>query len=219
MKKLISGVAEFQKNSYPHNKKLFEELANKQEPEVMFLTCCDSRIDPSMITQTDPGDLFLHRNVGNIVPPHSLATGGVTASIEFAVSVLGVKYIVICGHTDCGAMKGAMQPGVAQQLPHVYNWLSHTTAALARVRARHPDINIQDHLLEMTQENILLQMRHLETHPSVAMAQASGELEIHGWLYDIGKGKVTCFDPRKGKFVSVADRYSHLHPDNQQQST
>lgn len=219
MKKLVSGVAKFQKQSYLDNKELFQELANKQEPEVMFVTCCDSRIDPSMITQTDPGDLFLHRNVGNIVPPHSLATGGVTASIEFAVGVLGVKYIVICGHTDCGAMKGAMQPSLAEKLPHVHKWLSHSAAALARVQGRHENLNIEEHLHEMTQENVLQQMRNLESHPSVAMALGAGKLEIHGWIYDIGKGEVNCFDPGKGHFVPVADRYAHLHPDNEQHSS
>ena len=212
MKKLISGIAEFQKTTYPNNKELFMELANKQEPEVMFLTCCDSRIDPTMITETDPGDLFIHRNAGNIVPPHSMHTGGVTASIEFAVSVLGVKYIIICGHTDCGAMKGAMQPEIAESLPHVHEWLAHSTAALARVKAKHKELDTNKHLLEMTQENVLLQLKHLETHPSVAMAMATGDLELHGWIYDIGTGEVTCHEPESGKFICVSDRYAHLHP-------
>lgn len=177
----------------------------------MFLTCCDSRVDPSLITETDPGDLFIHRNVGNIVPPHSLATGGVTASIEFAVSVLGVQYIIVCGHTDCGAMKGAMQPDIAKSLPHVHNWLSHSAAALARVSARHDELSVDEHLHEMTEENVLLQLRHLETHPSVVTSMAKGNLELHGWIYNIGSGEVTCFDPDKGTFVSVQDRYAHLH--------
>lgn len=211
MKKLIKGISEFQKSTFPNNREFFQELANQQDPEVMFLTCCDSRVDPSLITETDPGDLFIHRNVGNIVPPHSLATGGVTASIEFAVSVLGVQHIIVCGHTDCGAMKGAMQPDIAKSLPHVHNWLSHSAAALARVSARHDELSVDEHLHEMTEENVLLQLRHLETHPSVATSMAKGNLELHGWVYDIGTGGVNCFDPNQGKFVSVQDRYAHLH--------
>jgi len=213
MKNLISGIKDFQTNFYPKDKALFQELANKQEPEVMFLTCSDSRIDPTLITQTEPGDLFIHRNAGNIVPPHSLATGGVTASVEFAVSVLGVKYIILCGHTDCGAMKGAMQPEVTKSLPHVHAWLSHCYAALARVSARHDDMNTEDHLHEMTEENVLLQIKHLETHPSVAQKMATGDLELHGWIYHIGTGEVTCYDPASGKFIPVADRYAFLHTD------
>jgi carbonic anhydrase len=119
----------------------------------------------------------------------------------------------VCGHTDCGAMKGAMKPHIAESLPHVHEWLSHTTAALARVKARHGEVNTDEHLHEMTEENILLQLKHLETHPSVAQKMAVNELELHGWFYYIGAGKVTCYDPKEGKFVSVKDRYAHLHPD------
>ncbi len=130
MEKLISGLAKFQKTEFQKNKSLFKKLANKQEPETLFITCSDSRIDPNLITQTDPGELFICRNAGNIVPPHSLVTGGITASIEFAVMVLGVKHIIVCGHTDCGAMKGAMNPESVATLPHVSNWLSNCAAAL-----------------------------------------------------------------------------------------
>ncbi len=164
MEKLIAGLAEFQKTDFQKNKALFKELANKQEPETLFITCSDSRIDPNLITQTDPGDLFICRNAGNIVPPHSLATGGMTASIEFAVMVLGVKHIVICGHTDCGAMKGAMNPESVATLPHVSNWLSNCSAALEIVKARNGELS-HEHLAEMTQENVLMQIKHLATHP------------------------------------------------------
>ncbi|MFT7459259.1 MAG: carbonic anhydrase [Planctomycetota bacterium] len=209
MKKLLTGLAEFQKTAFQQNKDLFQKLANKQEPETLFITCSDSRIDPNLITQTSPGELFICRNAGNIVPPHSHTTGGITASIEFAVMVLGVRHVVICGHTDCGAMKGAMHPENLTSLPHVSNWLSHASAALARVKARSGEIN-DDHLAELTQENVLMQIKHLETHPSVAAKMATGDLMIHGWVYDIPHGEVSCYDSKEEKFVSIAAYYKKL---------
>lgn len=209
MKKLISGIAQFQKTLFKDHEKLFAELARQQKPEVMFITCSDSRIDPNLLTQTNPGDLFICRNAGNIVPPHSLTTGGITASIEFGTSVLGVKHIVICGHTDCGAMKGAMNPGAIKHLPHVSNWLSNTAAAVARVEARNDSLT-QDHLLELTEENVILQLQHLETHPAVAAKLARGELMLHGWVYDIEHGEVYCYEKNSRGFVPVAEHYAHI---------
>ena len=110
MKHIIKGVLDFQKYAFPERQALFNSLADTQNPEVLFITCSDSRIDPNLVTQTHPGDLFICRNAGNVVPPHSTSTGSMTASIEYAVAVLGVKHIIICGHTNCGAMKGAL-PG------------------------------------------------------------------------------------------------------------
>lgn len=207
MEKLISGIATFQKEAFIENKELFESLADKQEPEVLFITCADSRVDPTLVTQTLPGDLFICRNAGNIVPPHSNATGGMTASIEFAVAGLGVKHIVVCGHTGCGAMKGALNPDIVKSLPHVSNWLSHCAAAQAKVKARHKIVG-DEHLLEMTEENVLLQLKHLETHPSVAAKMATSSLELHGWIYDIATGEVSSYDSLQQAFIPVAERYS-----------
>ena len=138
-----------------------------QNPEVLFITCSDSRIDPNMVTQTGPGDLFICRNAGNVVPPHSNQTGGMTASIEFAVAALGVEHIVICGHTDCGAMKGALAPEALDELPHVKEWLGHCRGATEVVKHKHGSVG-SEHLDEVTKENVLLQIQHLKTHPSVA---------------------------------------------------
>jgi carbonic anhydrase len=218
MNKLIQGIAEFQQKDFKENRDLFKSLATGQDPDVLFITCSDSRIDPNMITQTKPGELFICRNAGNIVPPHSPITGGITASIEYAVAVLGVKDIVICGHTDCGAMKGAMYPEKVKALHHVSNWLGHCSAAAARVKARHDGIASDEHIHELIEENVLLQMHHIQTHPVVAAKLATGSIELHGWVYDIGTGEITCYDNDKGKFVHVMDRYndivnqeSHLH--------
>lgn len=207
MKKLLEGVCKFKQEVFPENKALFSGLAVGQNPETLFITCADSRIDPNMITQTAPGELFICRNAGNIVPPHERYAGGTTASIEFAVAGLGVKHIVVCGHTDCGAMKGAMNPDALKSLPHVSDWLSHTQAAVAAVEARNGGLK-PEHMAELTKENVVLQLRHLMTHPTVAAAVATGKAQLHGWVYDIGKGEVDCYDGRDNVWRSVEDVYN-----------
>jgi carbonic anhydrase len=209
MEKLITGVARFQQEGYAQNQELFVSLATGQQPEALFITCSDSRVDPNLITQTQPGDLFICRNAGNIVPPHTMPGGGNTATIEYAVVVLAVPHIIVCGHTDCGAMKGAMNPELLAELPHVSHWLSHCAAALAKVKARH-DGDCTGHLLEMIEENVILQMKHLETHPNVAARLATESIQVHGWVYDIPRGQVWCYDGQRGEFLPIEDRYAEL---------
>ncbi|PCJ41131.1 MAG: carbonic anhydrase [SAR86 cluster bacterium] len=209
MEKIISGLAKFKNSSFDKRKELFATLANGQSPEVLLITCADSRIDPNLITHSEPGELFICRNAGNIVPPFGNVAGGMTASIEFGVSALGIEHIIICGHTDCGAMKGAMKPESLDALPSVASWLSHTHAAIAAVKGRHGKL-CDDHLAEVTEQNVVLQMTHLETHPAVAAKLASGDVEIHGWVYDIAAGSVRAYDATKKAFVPVEDRYYDL---------
>lgn len=209
MKKVVSGIMRFQEESYEQRKALFAELANGQSPETLFVTCADSRIDPNLVTQTEPGDLFICRNAGNIVPPHTRHAGGVTASIEYAVAVLGVQDIVICGHTDCGAMKGAMNLGAVEHLPHVRDWLDHSRAAVEIVDACHHGDD-SERLLKVTEQNVLLQMQHLRTHPAVAARLGSGAIGLHGWIYHIESGDVTCYDESQQKFVPIQERYASL---------
>lgn len=203
MEKIISGVKRFQQDAYTQRKALFDELATGQSPEVLFITCADSRIDPNLITQTGPGDLFVCRNAGNVVPPKGTATSGITASIEFAVAALKVKHIVICGHTDCGAMKGAMNPGGLDALPHVQEWVGHCSEAVASCADRHGGELGPEHLREVTEENIRVQIQHLQDQPAVAAALQAGEVDIHGWLYDIGAGGVDVLDPDSGEFKTL----------------
>lgn len=204
MDHVISGVAKFQNEVYPDKKATFQKLANGQNPEVLFITCSDSRIDPNLVTQTDPGELFICRNAGNIVPPHSNQTGGMTASIEFAVAALGVEHIVICGHTDCGAMKGAINPDALSSLPHVKEWLGHCRVATEVVKERcgHEALSIDD-LEAVTMENVIQQMQHLRTHPAVAAKMATGHVKLHGWVYNIGTGEVLCYNNEKGEFEKM----------------
>lgn len=206
MDKVIKGIAKFKEKGFEERRELFKTLATGQSPEVLFITCSDSRIDPNLITNTEPGDLFIIRNAGNIVPPHVKEAGGNTATIEYGVEVLGVEDIIICGHTDCGAMKGAMNPDSVKTLPHVSEWLQHSAAASARCEARHGQLGAE-HTLEMIQENVLLQMSHLQTHPSVAAKLAVNEIAVHGWVYDIENGEVTAYDDAQGKFIPVEEKY------------
>lgn len=209
MPKFATGVIRFQNEVYPQKKELFEQLSKGQAPEALFITCSDSRIETAMITQTDPGELFICRNAGNIVPPHMTHTGGMTASIEFAVAALNVPHIVICGHTECGAMKGAMNPEGLDSLPHVKEWLSYSKAAVDVVKEIAPnDASDSDRMKLLLEQNVVLQIQHLKTHPSVAARLAKGDLKLHGWVYDIKTGGVEAYEETENKFVSVETRYA-----------
>jgi len=208
MPKFAAGVLNFQNNVYPNKQSLFEKLSGGQSPEALFITCADSRIETGLITQTDPGELFVCRNAGNIVPPHSNYTDGMDASIEYAMTVLKVPHVVVCGHSGCGAMAGAMNPEGLDGLPYVKDWLAFSKAAVDVVKATcegKSDAVKMDTLIE---QNVLLQLTHLRTHPSVAIALAEGRTELHGWVYNIGTGGVTAYDEASKKFVLVDERYA-----------
>ncbi|MEL7023979.1 MAG: carbonic anhydrase [Pseudomonadota bacterium] len=208
MPRFATGVVDFQKRVYPQKKDLFEKLATGQSPEALFITCSDSRIETAMITQTEPGELFICRNAGNIVPPHTNQTGGMTASIEFAVAALQVPHIVVCGHTECGAMKGAMNPEGLDSLPHVKQWLSYSRAAVEVVDTVAGDLSPEARMQRLLEENVKLQLQHLKTHPSVAAKLATGDVSLHGWIYDIKTGGVIALNEATGKFESVDARYA-----------
>ncbi len=207
MPKFARGVVRFQKEVFPTKQDLFEQLSQGQEPEALFIACSDSRIEPTMITQTDPGELFICRNPGNIVPPHTNHTGGTSASIEFAVAILKVPHVVLCGHTGCAAMKAAMEPELVADRAHISEWLSYTRAAAEVVNAIGADGTPEDRERLMLEQNVVLQMKHLETHPSVAAALAKGTLTLHGWVYDIKSGAVTAYDRARKEFLPVGEYY------------
>jgi len=206
MPNFAAGVIRFQNEVYPKKKELFEKLSQGQSPEALFITCSDSRIETAMITQTDPGELFICRNAGNIVPPHTTTTGGMTASIEFAVAALKVPHIVICGHTECGAMNGAMNMGGLDSLPHVKEWLSYAKAAVAVVEEIASDASDAERMKLLLEQNVMLQLQHLKTHPSVAARLAKGDLTLHGWVYDIKTGDVNAYNEATKTFEAV-DKY------------
>ena len=205
MERILEGVCRFQREVFPQEEELFQQLVQGQNPEVLFITCADSRVVPNLITQTRPGDLFICRNAGNMVPPYGEVHGGVSATIEYAVDVLGVRHIVVCGHTDCGAMKGVLHPNKVSHLPSVRTWLNHGEVARRIVEARSPEATEEEKLSALIEANVLTQIDHLRTHPSVAAKLARGAVELHGWVYDIGTGHVRVWDKEAGRFIPVEE--------------
>ncbi len=191
MKKIIEGLSKFQEEVFPHHQELFSELASGQRPEVLLITCSDSRIDPCLLTQTKPGDLFIIRNAGNIVPAFGQAIGGVTATIEYAVMALGVKDVIICGHSNCGAMGGILHPEKVAKMKSVASWLHYGEPARLVVEQNYSHLSGDELLHVLTEQNVLAQLNNIRTHPSVAAGLAKGTLKLHGWVYDIGKGGST----------------------------
>jgi carbonic anhydrase len=203
---LLAGVRRFRRDVYPKNRERYQKAAKEpQRPHTLFITCADSRIAPELLTQSGPGDIFVTRNIGNLVPAYGQMMGGVSAVIEYAVQALEVSQVVICGHTDCGAMKGLQHREKVATMPTVYSWLQNAEAALSVVQARGRSGNEQDQLNELIEENVLLQLNHLRTHPSVAGAVARRKLALYGWVYDLGNGHVNIFDPELHRFVPYGD--------------
>jgi carbonic anhydrase len=208
MSRFAQGVVKFQREVFPEKQALFERLSAGQSPEALFITCSDSRIETAMLTQTDPGELFICRNAGNIVPPHTNQTGGMTASIEFAIGALRIPNIVVCGHTQCGAMKGAMNRAALTNLPHVREWLGFAQGAVDITEALGADLDPEAKMRMLLEQNVILQLQHLKTHPTVAVALARKELELHGWVYDIKTGEVEAWDETAQGWVAVEQRYA-----------
>jgi carbonic anhydrase len=204
MQKLIEGIHQFQQTIFDSQKRLFERLAHGQQPLALFITCSDSRIDPSLLTQTEPGELFILRNAGNIVPPHGATCGGEAATIEYAVAVLKVKDVIICGHSLCGAMGAVLHPEQIDGLSAVRGWLQHAEATSRIIKENYGHITDPNARLTATvEENVLVQLENLRTHPSVAAAAGRGELKLHGWTYKFETGQVFAFDPGQGQFLPI----------------
>jgi carbonic anhydrase len=202
--KLKEGILQFQRSVYPARQEEYEFAANNpQKPHTLLITCADSRIDPEALTQSGPGEIFVTRNIGNMVPPYGEMLGGVSAVIEYAVDALKVQHVAVCGHSDCGAMKGILAAaGALDEMPTVKSWLRNADAA-KRVASTIDDG--PPTLKTMTEQNVLLQMQHLRTHPSVAGAVSRGALTVSGWVYDIALGDVRIFDEGEQRFVSLRE--------------
>jgi carbonic anhydrase len=208
LEELKAGIRQFRSEVYPENKEAYLKAGSEpQRPHALIITCADSRIDPELITQSKPGDVFVTRNIGNLVPAYGEMLGGVSAVIEYAVSALKVQHVVVCGHSDCGAMKGLLNPKGLETMPTVKSWLTNAHAALSVASSlAEPDETPSNVLRRLTEENVLLQMQHLRTHPSVAGAMAREELTISGWVYDIGKGEVRISEDGGRVFVPVTTK-------------
>ena len=200
MRKLIAGLHKFQAQVFDTQRALFERLATAQNPDALFITCSDSRINPNLITQTGPGDLFIMRNAGNIIPPHGAAAGGEAATIEFAVAGLGVKDIIVCGHSNCGAVRALFHPEEIAGLPALTRWLCHADATRLIVEENYAELSPEDRVAVGVKENVLVQLENLRTHPTVQARLAAGKLNLHAWVYKIETGDVLCFDHAEQQF-------------------
>jgi carbonic anhydrase len=199
LKRLLDGYRRFQREEFPGLRDHFHLLSDQQSPETLFVTCADSRVVPNLILQTEPGDLFICRNVGNVVPPHGEPAGGVSATIEYAVQVLGVKRVIICGHSDCGAIKAWLNQESLKSLPAAGHWLQYVESARNFLDPSAPGGDIE----AMIHANVVAQLENLKTHSNVAAAMEEKRLEIHGWFYDILSGTIDAYDPHSGKFVPL----------------
>jgi len=200
--RLLAGVERFQREVYPQRKAEYQKLVREgQHPHALFITCADSRVDPELITQSGIGEIFVSRNIGNMVPAYGDALGGVSAIVEYAVAALEVSHVVVCGHTECGAMVGLLHPEKVAKWPIVKSWLRHGDAALSVARHLAKDPDADPTLDELTEENVILQLQHLRTHPSVAGRVAQGTLGLSGWVYDIAHGKVRIYNEEQRKFL------------------
>jgi len=204
MERLIEGHKRFLAEVFPARRNQFKLLADRQAPEWLFITCSDSRVVPDLILGTGPGDLFITRNAGNVVPITTHDVDGVTATIEYAVEVLHVKSAILCGHSDCGALKAALDKKSLEKLPKANRWLRHVDAAFTHRQPLNPADGDQAELAALIRGNVVAQLRNLREQPSVAHAVAAGRLTVHGWYYDILTGRIEQYDEAEGKFVNLA---------------
>jgi len=206
VQKLEAGIHQFQANYFAPNRRLFEQLAERgQRPETLFMTCSDSRVVPNLITTAAPGELFIVRNVGNIVPSVDRGfVGGVSAAIEYAVEVLEVSDVIVCGHTNCGAIEAILRPERVRHLPFVSRWLEQSASIPTLIEERYGHLEGEQRLTAAVQENVLAQLENLRTFKFVARRLESGSLKMSGWVFKIATGEVFDYDPVSGQFLQLA---------------
>jgi carbonic anhydrase len=206
MEKLVQGIHKFRADIFRARHELFERLTSGQDPQALFITCSDSRVMPDLITQAEPGDLFVLRNAGNLIPPHGAAPdSGAAATIEYAIKGLNVRDVIICGHTLCGAMQALLRPDQLSDMPSMRRWLRNADATREIITTSYRLTDSAAVWKATVEENVLVQLENLRTHPAVAAALARGDLKLHGWVYKIETGEVFAYDPVRGQFVPLAE--------------
>jgi carbonic anhydrase len=203
MERLIEGHKHFLAEVFPRRRAEFHLLAEGQKPEWLFITCADSRVVPDLILGTRPGDLFIARNVGNVVPITSQDVDGVAATIEYAVEVLKVKQAILCGHSDCGALKASLDRKGIEKLPKASRWLHHVEAAFSHRQPENPADGPQAELAALIRGNVVAQLLNLKAQPSVSKALMEGRLTVHGWYYDILTGQIEQYDEQMHRFLPL----------------
>ncbi|MBI5664727.1 MAG: carbonic anhydrase [Nitrospirae bacterium] len=207
MDKLYKGIHKFQESYFKKEEEFFQRISQEQKPDVLFITCSDSRVDPNLVTQSKPGELFIVRNVGNIIPPYEAIKdkNSVAAAIEFAVLRLNVRDVIVCGHSNCGAMQSlSWQDSDFNNMPHLREWISIAMPVNRIMRRFYPDASADIYNRIVEETNVLLQLQNVQTYPFVADALNQGHLHLHGWYYDIGTGSVYSYDPSVHQFNLIS---------------
>jgi carbonic anhydrase len=210
MQKLIAGIVDFREQLLPKYAQRFREIATKQKPDALFITCADSRVVPDLLVSTDPGELFTMRNVGNLVPPATadgISIGDLSeaSAIEYAVLVLNVAHIVVCGHSECGAMKAVMARSARPETPNLNKWLHHAHTAAFRLEhegALSATLTPHD---QLSQLNVLVQLEHLMSYAIVRERVSAATLGLNGWWFDVACGSMYAYDRTRRSF-EVIDR-------------
>jgi carbonic anhydrase len=203
MQKLVKGIHSFQKGFFASHSRLFEQLATGgQQPETLFISCSDSRVVPNLITSAGPGELFIVRNMGNVVPHPSLG-GGTAAAIQYAVEVLHVESIVICGHTQCGAIAALLHPETVENLEFVKPWLAQADGVRRLIEDSYAHLDAEMRSTVAVQENVLAQLENLRSFSFVTERLEAGTLLISGWVFKISTGEVFAYDPELGEFTPL----------------
>jgi len=206
MEKLYKGIHKFQESYFKKEKEFFRRLSKGQKPEVLFITCADSRIDPNLVTQSKPGELFIVRNVGNIIPPYDAIKdkNSVAAAIEFAILDLKVTDIIVCGHSNCGAMQALYKDKREfNNMPHLKDWLKIASPVIDVVNTFYSGLSTKSRLRITEEENILFQIKNIQTYPFVDQLLKEGSLHLHGWYYDIRTGNIYAYNPVINMFEKV----------------
>lgn len=211
MKKLLNGIVDFRKNVRPTVKDTFAQLALGQRPDTLFIACSDSRVVPNLFASTEPGDLFVIRNVGNLIPAYTedhSSHGSEAAAIQFGLSNLPITEVIVCGHSECGAI-GALSEGRKNPTAPAFNcWLRHAQGSLQQLDAGPTLGNHLERHNQLSQLNVLEQLEHLKTYPVVREGLASGQLRLHGWYFDIKEANVYEYEPSEGRFHLIDEAYA-----------
>ena len=205
IKRILKGLNQFQTNYFTLHQEMFRQLSQGQTPEILFITCSDSRIDPNLLTQTKPGELFIIRNLGNIIPTHGSSNSSEGAGVEYAVSALNIKHIIVCGHSHCGSMKALLQlNSLNEEMPLVYDWLKHHAESTRRLlRDNYKNYDGEELLKIAVEQNVLTQIENLETYPVIRSKLHGGKLSLHAWVYEIETGQIFAYDANNRKFVPL----------------
>jgi carbonic anhydrase len=200
MDDLLSGIHQFHTHVFARERAFFEQLAEGQSPRALVVSCSDSRVDPNLILQADPGELFSLRNAGNMVPAYGAVRGGEAASVEYAIAALGVEHVIVCGHSQCGAVKAMLDPSSAAGLTAVEDWLDHAETTRRIMRENYSHLSGARKLEVAVQEHVLVQVENLQTHPAVAARLQRGALQLHAWIYELETGLVSAYSSETESF-------------------